>query len=169
VLQQKVAGLQRQNQKLGSLTTSLRDLVAALPFDSGLPAFTRQVSRQAVQSAVTITSVTVGSISPVNGTAAGGTSTSGTGSATGKVFAIPITLISTGSAAHQFAFLKAIQVDGPRRALVSSTQLAPGGSEGTSVKGASTMTTQLTVFTTPLSSLQQAELEKLLSGNVSTN
>ena len=83
------------------------------------------------------------------------------------MFAIPVTLVSTGSAVNQLAFLKAIQVDGPRRALVISTALAPAsGATTASIDASSTMTTQLSVFTAPLSSTAQAQLEKLLSGNI---
>ncbi len=169
-LQSNVAKLRRETDNLSALTASLRGLVAALPFDSGLPAFTRQLSTQAAQRRVSLTSITVGAIAPLSKTGAGTTGQSATTSAAGKMFAIPITLSSVGSAANQLAFLKAIQVDGPRRALVTSSQLAPGAqSQSTSVNASCTMTTQLTIFTAPLTPVELAQLEKLLNGAIPTN
>ncbi len=173
VLQSQVSKLQRENGKLGSLTANLRSALTALPFDSGLPTFTRQLSSQAQQNNIALTSIVVGSITSTTdkGSGASGTGTTGTSAtdnAAGKTFAIPVTLISTGSLAHQLAFLKAIQVTGPRRALVNSTQLAPAAdTKSTSVDASCTMTTQLTVFTAPLTPQQLAQLNKLLSGDVS--
>ena len=169
LLQSKVANLKRQNDKLPTITANLREALAALPLDSGLPAFTRQLSAQAAQHRVSITSIAVGSIVP---TTSAGTSSPGTTGSTaevaGTVFAIPVTLISTGGVQNQLALLKAIQVDGPRRALVVSTQLAPPtGTTVTSTDASSTMTTQLTVFSAPLSPQAQSQLKKLLSGNIS--
>ena len=93
--------------------------------------------------------------------ASGSTPSAGTGATAGAVFAIPVTIVSTGSAVDQLAFLKAIQVDGPRRALVISTALTPAsGATTASIDASSTMTTQLSVFTAPLSSTAQAQLEK---------
>ena len=154
-------------------------MLAALPFDSGLPAFTRQFSNQAAQHRIDLTSISIGSISQAtaaattptttapSSAASGSTPSAGTGATAGAVFAIPVTIVSTGSAVDQLAFLKAIQVDGPRRALVISTALTPAsGATTASIDASSTMTTQLSVFTAPLSSTAQAQLEKLLSGNI---
>jgi hypothetical protein len=168
VLQARVNRLKGENGKLGALTATLNQLLAELPFDSGLPALTRQLSSQAAHNQIALTSITVGSITPttVTGAQPGG---SGTTSAAGQTFAIPLTLVSGGSATHQLAFLTAIRVQGPRRALVASTQLVPlATSGGASIDASCTMTTQLTVFTAPLSADQQAQLKKLLRGDVSS-
>ena len=161
VLESKIAKLKKQNDNVGKLTASLRAALAALPFDSGLPAFTRQLSSQATKNRIVLTSLTVGSGSVTTGTGVATTPTTGT-TATALV-AIPVTLASTGSGPNQLAFLRAIQVDGPRRALVTSTQLTPA--TGTSLDGSSTMTTQITVFSAPLTAQARAQLVKLLSGN----
>ena len=169
-LKSRVARLQSQSADLGKLTDSLRQALAALPYDSGLPAFTRQLNSQAKQNQIALTSITVGAIVPATGAggaAAAPPAAAGKGSVAGTVYAIPVTLVSAGSAVHQFAFLKAIQVDGPRRALVTSSQLAAGSeSQTNSVEKSSTMTVELKVFTQPLSPLQQAQLQKLLTGDI---
>jgi hypothetical protein len=62
------------------------------------------------------------------------------------------------------AFLKAIQVTGPRRALVLSITLGNSSSaSGPSIDKSAVMTTQVTVFTAPLDAAAQAKLVKLLS------
>ena len=78
---------------------------------------------------------------------------------------MPVTLIATGSAAHELAFLTDIQASGPRRALVTSAQLAPGaGSQVASIDPSATMTVQLTIFAAPRSPEEAAQLAKQLSG-----
>ena len=193
VLAAKVAKLKKQNDSVGQLQATLRDALAGLPFDTGLPAFTRQVSGQATSSGVSLTSITVGTSpggtpaggTPAGGTPAGGTpaaptpnsttagtgttgtSTTGTGTGTGStsaaVMTIPITLLSKGSAKAQLAFLNAIQVSGPRRALVTSTTLSGTTSGSASIDKAGTMTTQVNLFTAPLSAAARAQLTKLLA------
>jgi hypothetical protein len=79
------------------------------------------------------------------------------------VVAIPILLLSKGTDTHQMAFLKAVQVDGPRRALITSTILTGGTAVGQpSIDASSTMTIQLTIFSAPLDAAGRAALAKLL-------
>lgn len=176
----KVAKLKKENDKVGQLRISLKAALAGLPFDSGLPAFTRQVSAQATHYKVRLTSIAVGSVTSATVAAAvptasattaptpsaSATTTSGTAASTAVVpVAIPITLISTGAAKDQLAFLHAIQVTGPRRALVASTTIGSAASaKGGTTDTASTMTVQLSVFSTPLTAAARAQLENLLSG-----
>jgi hypothetical protein len=172
--------LQQQSEHLGDMTASLRRSLEALPYDSGLPRFTRQVTAQAARAGVQLTAVNVGSITEASASDAAvpddATTTTTDGSAVpassgttddaaGKRFAIPVTLTSTGSTTHQFAFLRAIQDAGPRRVLVTSTQFAPPADSGsTSIDAGCTMTTQLTLFSAPLTPEQEAQLKKLLNG-----
>ncbi|HEY3715520.1 MAG TPA: hypothetical protein VGL39_13420 [Jatrophihabitantaceae bacterium] len=178
LLQSKIAKLQRQDADLDGLTARLRAALAELPVDSGLPEFTRQLSDQAKQHRVDLTSVSVGSVTPVTTAPATststprpdatGTSAPSTSAPAGKLYAIPVTLVSSGPARDQLAFVRAIQVDGPRRALVTATQLTPAsGSSEASIDPASTMTTQVTIFTAPLAPSAAAQLDKLLHGDVS--
>jgi hypothetical protein len=165
-LQRKLAALKVANDNVAQLSASLRIALAALPFDSGLPAFTRQVSSQATQSQVILASVTVGPISPAAATAVAGSAATGTAATGTALVAIPITLVTTGSAKGQLAFLTALQVTGPRRALVTSVTLGAGSGPSTSsIDRSSTMTTQLATFSAPLTATAQAALEKLLSSN----
>ena len=77
-----------------------------------------------------------------------------------------ITLTATGLGPDLQAFLNEIQMTGPRRALVTAVQLAPvGGGTGGDIKGPSTLSLSLTIFSAPLTPDAQAALEKLLSGN----
>lgn len=199
-LQSKVATLRAKNAKLDQYTASLRKALETLPFDSGLPAFTRQLSAQAGADHVSLVSITVGGISPANSTAAGagvgasapvtapatdagapaGTSdpagaaatiaptpsTPSSGATVGTVYAVQITVVSDGSLSDQLAFLDAVQYAGPRRALVTGTQFAPGtDATAASVDTSSRMTTQLSVFSAPQSSAQIAQFKKLLAGH----
>jgi hypothetical protein len=184
VLTTQVAKLKQQNDNVGQLRTTLRSALAALPFDSGLPTFTRQVAAQATGDKVKLTSITVGASTAAGNTASTpatpSTPTTGTGNTTGTtttpttgttstptsgtVMAIPVTLLSSGTNRNQLAFLKAIQVTGPRRALVTSTAMTSSSTTGAaSIDDSATMTTQLTVFTAPLDAAAQAQLTKLLS------
>jgi hypothetical protein len=168
VTQSKVAKLRAESQNLDKLTAALAVAFNALPKASGLPAFTRQLNAQAAVSHVSVTSIAIGAITGANadGTAVApgaapatttpattpGTTPTGTSPATaaGGVFAIPVTVISSGSLTHELAFLKAIQTLGPRRALVTSTQFAPiAGAVSPPIDKASTVTAQLIVFSAP--------------------
>jgi hypothetical protein len=164
--QAKVTKLRRQSENLGKLQAQLASALEALPKASGLPAFTRQVNAQAAVNRVAVTNISIGAITAANadGTAVvpGATTPTATPSATtptgitapataaGSVFAIPVTVVSTGSLTDELAFLKAIQTLGPRRTLVTSTQFAPGSEALTaSLDKATTVTAQLIVFSAP--------------------
>ncbi len=189
-LQANLKTLQEKSARLGEYTTALRRALEALPSDSGLPQFTRQLSAQAHASGVTLSSVIVGGITSVTAATApavpDATATSAapaptptptaTSTATpatsvapvtaaGGLYSVQVTIQSNGSLAHQVAFLHAVQVAGPRRALITSTQLGPGtGSKVSSIDASTNVTTQLTVFSAPQSPDQVAQLNKLLSG-----
>jgi hypothetical protein len=169
VTQSKVAKLRAESQNLAKLTAALTAAFNALPKASGLPAFTRQLNAQAAASHVSVTSIAIGAITGVSAdgttvtpgaapattpdTTPSGTSPSGTpapATAAGGVFAIPVTVISSGSLTHELAFLKAIQTLGPRRALVTSTQFTPiAAAVAPPIDKASTVTAQLIVFSAP--------------------
>jgi hypothetical protein len=164
--QAKITKLRRQSANLAKLQAQLASALEALPKASGLPAFTRQLSAQAAASHVAVTNISIGAITiaNLNGTAVvpGATTATTTPgavttpaiaaqpSAAGNVFAIPVTVVSSGSLKNELAFLKAIQTLGPRRALVTSTQFAPDAkSAATSLDKVTTVTAQVTVFSAP--------------------
>lgn len=182
-LQRRNDNLQAKNDDKGALQAGLVAALAQLPSEGALPAFTRQLSAQATAAGVVLTSVIVGAASPV--VAAGGQSTAPAAAAASPAIATTaavapataaglvqtiITVNATGLGRHDLAFLRAIQWNGPRRALVTSVQLAPTGGSATTgttttgIDGPCTLTLTLTIFTAPLSPSAQADLEKLLSG-----
>lgn len=184
VLQTRNDALEDKNGDLGALQAGLSAALAQLPSDGGLPAFTRQLTAQATAAGVVLTSVVVGAAAPV-AAVAGQTATSTTAqvspaagattAATTPAAAAPaastglvqmtITLGATGLGRHDLAFLRAIQWNGPRRALVTAVQLAPtAGSTGAGIDGPCNLSATLTIFSAPLSPSAQADLEKLLSG-----
>jgi hypothetical protein len=111
----------------------------------------------------TTPATTAGTGAPASTAPAPAATAPAAGSAT-AVMSIPITLLSKGTSAHQLAFLKAIQVAGPRRALVLSTILTGAGTSGQpSIDTSSTMTIQLSIFSAPLDAAGRATLTKLLS------
>ena len=75
---QRTADLARQKSKLPVLKDDLGRALQALPMSNGMPAFTRQLNAQATDYGVSVTSLTVGTIAPVQVTAAGGAVTAPT-------------------------------------------------------------------------------------------
>ncbi len=177
VLASKTAKLKRENDSVGALKTNLRAALAGLPFDSGLPTITRQFAAQATENKVALTSITFGTATSTTGPTAASTTAATTASAgsTGtapsasaaaapaSVLSIPVTLLCKGTNKKLLAFLKAIQVNGPRRALVSATTLAGAGSTNGSIDKSANMTIQLSIFSAPMSAAARAQLAKLLS------
>ena len=160
------ASLEAKSKHVATYASSLRTAVDGLPYTSGLPAFTRQVNAQATAHHVTLSSVSVGGVTPLATT--GSTTGSGeTTSSAGGLFSVQVTLLSTGSLKAQLAFLDDVRTRGPRSALVTSTQIAPGeGSENDSVDAKSSLTTQVTIFVAPRSPEQVAQLKRLLAGDL---
>ncbi len=192
-LSTRVATLRKQNAQTPALVAELRKVRGQLPIASALAAFTDQVGQQAAQARVTVTSVAVAEpVATADTTASAGTAptagdatdadtTSGdTTSApvtaagpAGKVFAVPVTITTTGSLVQQRAFLGRLQT-GPRAVLVSSSRLGPAESTGAartgaaatataSIEKASDMTTLLTVFVAPQTPAATAELTRQLN------
>jgi hypothetical protein len=181
VLQLKVTSLQIKSKQINKYTSSLKAALSALPFDSGLPAFTRQLSAQGAANGVDVTAVVVGGVTAVAPAAApaaptatdGSTSTAPAAAApvattpAGGLFSVSVTVDSDGTLPHQLAFLKAVQTAGPRRALISATQIGvAAGSKSTSIDGAASFTTSITVFSAPQTPDQITQLNKLLSGKI---
>ncbi len=172
-LQANNARLKENNNDAGALRAGLSAALAQLPSDGGLSAFTRQLSAQATAASVSLTSVVVGAATPVTESAAATTPEAGTTTTTTTAAAatpstglvqIPITVTATGLGRHDLAFLRAIQWSGPRRALVTASQLSPSGAAAAGINGPCTLSLTLTIFSAPLSPTAQAALEKLLSG-----
>lgn len=161
----KINKLAKKKGQQHELQAELRTALSALPVDRELPEYTRQLTSQARAAGVGIDGVVVGGIAPVTSAGAGSATTTTTAASAGGVVGIAITVTSTGPAARQLAFLHAVQVQGPRRALVTSNSLSINNSAGEdgSLDDSCKMTTQLTIFATPMSAAARAELQKLLN------
>ncbi|MET0864842.1 MAG: hypothetical protein ABWZ98_10950 [Nakamurella sp.] len=169
LLESKNDKLEEQNENAAALRTDLAAALAALPSDGGLPEFTRQLSAQATATSVVLNSVVIGSASSVElpvattGDTADPETTAALEPAAGLV-QITVTVTATGLGADNQAFLQAIQLTGPRRAVVTSSELSPASVNEGGISGPSTMTLTLTIFSAPLAPADQVALEKLLSG-----
>ena len=106
VLNKRIADLEKQKSKLPTYTAQLKASQAALPSDSGVPDFLRQL-----QSAGDDLDVTVGGVA-VNAPAAVDGFTS--------VYSLPITLTLDGSADNLGKFLDHLQQNQPRAVLINS-------------------------------------------------
>ena len=185
ILQLKLKSLEVKRTQLGKYTASLKQALLSLPMDSGLPAFTRQLTAQATASGVHLVSVSAGAVSPVVAAAPVATDTTSPSAApspaptssegalppaptvAGGLFSMQVTVQSDGSLAHQLAFINAIRTAGVRRALVTSTQAAPDAKAAeASIDQQSTFNTQVTIFSAPQSPTQAAQLDALLSGKI---
>ena len=170
---QLIAGnhkLAESQRNMNALRTNLVRALEALPAVSDLPDFTHELTTTASATSVTLsnigisspTPVTNAAVAPTTPTAADGSATPATTSsatptapAAPSQFQISVNLTTHGPLINELEFLKALQ-HGPRRVLVTSTSFA-----GTGPKLA--LTTQLTIFTAPMSTDQIAQLRKLLT------
>lgn len=165
VLMAKIDRLQHVN--LDDLRSQLAIARQALPSDSGLPEFTRQLTKEGDASLVKVTSITAGSpvIVSATGAAIAGTPATTTQSAAGKVFAIPVTIVATGTPDRLFSLLRHIQADGPRRALITNTSFSPaaaaGAVGGPGLSSGASLNAQMQIFVAPQTPEAEAELEKL--------
>ncbi len=194
VLQAKLGELQVKSSKITKYTASLKAALSALPYDSGLPAFTRQLSAQARVDEVAISGVVVGSVSavvaaapavggvapavagaapaapapatPTDTTGATPTTPIGPTSAAGSLYSVLVTIESKGTLVHQLGFLHDVRTAGPRRVLITSSQIVAGAGKGGSIDRAAVFTTQLTIFSAPQSPAQVVQLNKLLSNKI---
>jgi len=157
-LQSKIHRLQADNANMDALVASLRQARTALPTDTGLADFTRQLSGYAAEYGVAINGITAGDPTALTATAgaaapaAGATSTTPpaagppAASAAGQLYALPLTVMVKGSATGDLRFLAAVQGPGRRAALVSGTQLT---GDTTKRGAAMQLTIQLQLFVAP--------------------
>lgn len=174
VLRAKTSSLKSKSTKVTRYTSALKAALASLPYDSGLPAFTRQLSSQGKANDVNVTSVVVGGVTPVVSAAPveGATGTAPTTAApattdTQGAFSLAVTVESRGSLKNQLAFLRTVRTVGPRQVLITATQISPGtGAKESSVDRAAILATQLTIFVAPQSPTRIRQLNKLASGDL---
>jgi hypothetical protein len=173
VQQNRLNSLREQASHTGELHAELQDALQAVPPSHDVEGFTRQLSLFAQKAGVTVTSISPSSptqvelpeaAAPSSETADGSDkpasddatssdtssqstapTTSAAPSAAGNLYSITVTVVTTGTMAGQREFLSAIEKQGERRALVTSTAFspieerpAPGSAAATTTRDGST-------------------------------
>jgi hypothetical protein len=163
-----VTKLQAAYAHIGKLRTALKEADDALPASLALSEFTQQISTQARQNHVSVTTLTAGVPGAVEPPTTPGTTTSATPSestsssapsapsaagavSTTGLYSIPISVAIAGKQNDMIGFVRSVQRDGPRAALVSAATLAstPGTTttgKSTAASGPTTLTLQMQVF-----------------------
>jgi type IV pilus assembly protein PilO len=118
-LRKKIAGLEEQKSRLSTYKAALEANQRALPADSGVPDFLRQLQASGEATGVKVSGVSVAP--PVQSAGVSG------------VWQLPITLTAEGGADNLGAFLNRLQAVQPRAVLVQTANLTQEG--GTSDSG----------------------------------
>jgi Tfp pilus assembly protein PilO len=133
VLNKRIADLDKEKSKLPQYRAALRVSQQALPADSGVPDFLRQLQSSGDALSVTVGGVNVNTATKVEGAT--------------NVYSLPIALTLDGSAANLGKFLNQLQQKQPRAVLINSaamtTEDAAAAAKGT---GAVTVSLSLTAF-----------------------
>lgn len=166
-LQARIATLTAQNKNLARYQQALSQAELALPTTSGLPDFLRSLQSIGASTATDVTSLTVGTPTPVltTGTAATPAATtagSAAASAAPKIFALPISAQVTGNDAQLSDFLTQLQAVQPRAVLIGQLTEGSVSTGGTTQKGAASDTLQITMqaFVSPASAAEGQILAK---------
>jgi len=110
VLRKQIAGLTAQQAHLTEFKAELKANQRALPSDSGVPDFLRQLQASGQKTGVTVTGVTVAAPSQVTGVSG--------------VWQLPITLVAGGDPDDLGRFLNDLQAVQPRAVLIQAVNLA---------------------------------------------
>ncbi len=132
VLRHRLSELQEESKKLPQYKATLKRNQAALPTDSGVPDFLRQLQDSGEVVDATVTGVTVGAPEQEGGTG---------------LYALPITVTVEGLPNDLGRFLDQLQRVQPRAVLVESANMIAGG-ENSSGKQ-QTMTLAIKAFVAP--------------------
>jgi Tfp pilus assembly protein PilO len=109
-IRKRIATLKKQKSDLSKLKATLAGYQEALPSDSGVPAFLRQLQAAGTELDVDVSGITVSTPSELENLAG--------------VWALPIQLTAEGSAEHLSTFLDELQGAGQKRAvLIESANL----------------------------------------------
>jgi Tfp pilus assembly protein PilO len=142
-LQHRLAELRQENERLPQHRAQLTRDRQALPATSALSDFLRELHTAGDSKGVSVTGFVVGTPTQV---VAAGT----------QVYALPITLTASGTAAKLSQFLDQLQQVQPRAVLISSVNAVPGD-DGGSFAGAVTLTLNLRAFVDPASTAKTAQ------------
>jgi Tfp pilus assembly protein PilO len=132
VLRNRLSELQEDDKKLPQYKATLERNQAALPTDSGVPDFLRQLQDSGDVVNAAVTGVTVGAPEQQGGT---------------ELYALPITVTVEGLPTDLGRFLDQLQRVQPRAVLVESANMIAGSEKG-SAKG-QTMTLAIKAFVAP--------------------
>jgi Tfp pilus assembly protein PilO len=132
-LRQGLNKLQQENQKLQQYKATLARNRLALPEDSGVPDFLRQLQDSGELVNIKVTGVTVSAPTVVTGTA---------------VYSLPITVTAEGAAGSLGKFLDQLQRVQPRAVLVESANTAATSGDEAK-KDTLTLTISLKAFVAP--------------------
>lgn len=113
-LRHRLSELKEQKSQLPSFQAQLAKNKAALPTDSGVPDFLRQLQNSGDAVDVTVSGVSVNSPEQQPGSA---------------VYALPITVTADGNADNLGKFLNQLQAVQPRAVLIQSANMATVGDE----------------------------------------
>jgi hypothetical protein len=151
-LQSNVTRLQQQYAGIGKLRNELVAVHAALPNDLAMSGFTQQIGAQAKAAHVSVQTLTAGApaamtaapaaaaSSTSTSTAAPASSPSSTTASAPSTYTIPVSIMVSGKPADELRFLHAVQLDGPRAALLTGATASDGNN------GTTTLSLQMTVF-----------------------
>jgi Tfp pilus assembly protein PilO len=162
-LEANVTKLQAAYTHIDKLRAKLKDAHDALPASLALSEFTQQISTQAQQNHVSVTTLTAGvpgPVEPAEPTSGSTTTESSSASATPTtptaagvtpstgLYSIPISVSVAGKQGAMIDFVRSVQHDGPRAALVSAVTLASTNTSGSDAtpSGPTTLTLQMQVF-----------------------
>lgn len=141
--------LRAQNANLAKYQAELAAQQAALPPDSAIAAFLREVQNAGTAAGVTVTGVSVGTpqLVTANGqpaSAGGAAPAANAGGSQGAIYSLTIALTASGSSDALMAFIQQLQAVQPRAVLIDSvTQTAGTGG------AAATSTVSLRAFVAP--------------------
>jgi Tfp pilus assembly protein PilO len=111
-LRKKIAGLESQKAQLPKFRAALKANQKALPDDSGVPDFLRQLQSSGEKTGVAVSGFSVAAPAQVAGVAG--------------VWQLPFTLVATGDAANLGQFLNDLQAVQPRAVLIQSANFTQG-------------------------------------------
>ncbi len=165
-LRADIATLKKQRTGLPTLVNKLNLARLQLPVTDALPLFAQSANAHARAAQIALTSMTVGLVTPVDASGGLAASAAQVTSAAGHLFAIPVTIVSTGRYDNQVRFLAGLQKLGPRVALVTGVRFAPSDQATLpDLDRLSSLTTSMSVFVAPLTSQQNEQLAKQLAGS----
>jgi Tfp pilus assembly protein PilO len=138
-LRSRIAVLKKQQANLGAIKAALAKKQKALPSDSGVPAFLRQLQDSGTATNVDVTGVSVSApVQMIN---------------LPTVWALPITLTAKGAAADLGSFLTTLQTGQSRAVLIEKANLTPQSDSTTSgtATGSVSLSISLNAYVAPAS------------------